>query len=335
MEGEKPKKKGKLAHKVYAVLIILLGLLILGMSIMILFHTKSIEVGGLEYASDDEVTEWVKKDEKSVNTLYLLWKYNVQKPELLPFLEKVDAKLLSPWSVKLVAEEKKIVGYITADDGYYYFDKEGLVVFHNEVPMADIPCIEGMQVEDKKLYKKLKTTDEKVFEHILDVTQLLKKENLKPDRILSDGKNVTLYFGEICAELGSGNYAVKIVQLPAVLEKLEGQSGVLRMSHYDTDSKYISFRRTDPEAAAAAQAAEDAANAAGEDGTSGESGANDSDTDGEDGADSSVSDDAYTDDNIDNIDNIDSSYTVGDTDNGDSGSDEEDGAWDDSYDGEE
>lgn len=219
MEGEKRRIKGKIVRQIYAVLIILLGLLILGMSIVILFHTKEIEVGGLEYASDTEVIEWVKQDEMSANTLYLLWKYRMQKPELLPFIDEVKVTLKSPWSVKINVTEKKIVGYIAAEEGYYYFDKEGLVVFQNEVPLEEVPCIEGMEVEEKKLYHQLKTADNKVFAHILDVTQLLKKEELKPDRILSDGKNVTLYFGAICVELGSGGYANKVVQLPAVLGK--------------------------------------------------------------------------------------------------------------------
>ena len=223
---------------------------------------KEIEVGGLEYASDTEVIEWVKQDEMSANTLYLLWKYRMQKPELLPFIDEIKVTLKSPWSVKINVTEKKIVGYIAAEEGYYYFDKEGLVVFQNEVPLEAVPCIEGMEVEEKKLYHQLKTADNKVFAHILDVTQLLKKEELKPDRILSDGKNVTLYFSAICVELGSEGYANKIVQLPAVLEKLEGQTGVLQMKYYNADSKYISFRRTDPEAEAAKAEAEAAAEAA-------------------------------------------------------------------------
>lgn len=321
MEGEKRRIKGKIVRQIYAVLIILLGLLILGMSVVILFHTKEIEVGGLEYASDTEVIEWVKQDEMSANTLYLLWKYRMQKPELLPFIDEIKVTLKSPWSVKINVTEKKIVGYIAAEEGYYYFDKEGLVVFQNEVPLEAVPCIEGMEVEEKKLYHQLKTADNKVFAHILDVTQLLKKEELKPDRILSDGKNVTLYFGAICVELGSEGYANKIVQLPAVLEKLEGQTGVLQMKYYNADSKYISFRRKDPEAEAAKAEAEAAAEAARQEAENQEEGAGETQENAEE--------EGVTDDSVG--DNIDSGDTSGEDYGSDSGND----SGEDSYEGED
>ena len=321
MEGEKRRIKGKIVRQIYAVLIILLGLLILGMSVVILFHTKEIEVGGLEYASDTEVIEWVKQDEMSANTLYLLWKYRMQKPELLPFIDEIKVTLKSPWSVKINVTEKKIVGYIAAEEGYYYFDKEGLVVFQNEVPLEAVPCIEGMEVEEKKLYHQLKTADNKVFAHILDVTQLLKKEELKPDRILSDGKNVTLYFGAICVELGSEGYANKIVQLPAVLEKLEGQTGVLQMKYYNADSKYISFRRTDPEAEAAKAEAEAAAEAARQEAENQEEGAGETQENAEE--------EGVTYDSVG--DNIDSGDTSGEDYGSDSGND----SGEDSYEGED
>ena len=177
-------------------------------------------------------------------------------------------------------------------------------------------------MEEKKLYHQLKTADNKVFAHILDVTQLLKKEELKPDRILSDGKNVTLYFGAICVELGSGGYANKVVQLPAVLGKLEGQTGILQMKYYNADSKYISFRRTDPEAEAAkAEAEAAAAEAARQEAENQEEGAGD--------AQENAEEDGMTDDGIG--DNIDSSDTSGEDYGSDSGSD----SGEDSYEGED
>lgn len=247
MAKEKPKKKGNMVHKIYAVLIILLGVTILAMIAFIVFHTQSLEVKGLDYSSEQEVAEWIEKDKGAMNTLYLLWKYNTQNPEVLPFLDSVKVKLKAPWAVVIEAQEKKIAGHIESDDCYYYFDKEGLVVLVTAAPLEGIPRIEGMEFGEMALYEKLKTEDDSVFEHILEVTQFLKKEELKPDKILSDGKNITLYFGTICAELGSGGYAYKIAQLPPVLEKLEGESGVLKMSYYDESSKYISFRKGNPD----------------------------------------------------------------------------------------
>lgn len=248
MANKKPKRKSSIAGKIYVVLSIVLGIMILAMGMIILFHRQSIEVKGLEYNSEQEVVDWINKDEASINNLYMLWKYNVQKPELLPYLDSLKVKLKAPWAVTIEAREKKIVGCIEQSDGNYFFDQEGLVILVSETPVDGIPKIEGMQVEGAALYKKLKTADENVFEHILEVTQLLKKENLQPDKVFSDGKNVTLHFGTITVELGSSGYSHKIVQLPMVLEKLAGETGVLRMKYYNKNSKYISFRKVDPDA---------------------------------------------------------------------------------------
>lgn len=248
MANEKPKKKGGIARKIYAFLIILLGIMILALGILILFHTQSIKVNGLSYGREQEIIDWIKEDKSSANTLYLLCKYNIQKPKMLPFVDGMKVRLKAPWAVEVDVREKKIVGYIEAADGYYFFDKKGLVVFVGAQVVEEVPRIDGMTIEGMTLYKKLKTADDKVFGRILEVTQLLKKEELKPDRITSDGKNITLYFGTISVELGSGGYAYKILQLTAALEKLQGQTGVLKMQFYNENSNVISFRKIDPNA---------------------------------------------------------------------------------------
>lgn len=232
----------------YAALVTILGIMILTVVVIIASHVQSMKVEGLKYNSEQEVIRWIKKDEASVNSLYLFWKYNMQKPELLPYMESLEIKFKVPWAVSVEVREKKIVGFIKKNGEHYFFDKEGFVVLVSDTPVDGVPKIDGMKVEGAGLYKKLKTADEDVFEHILEVTQLLKQEELQPDRVLSDGKNVTLHFGEITVELGSSGYSHKIVQLPVVLEKLSGEAGVLRMKYYNKDSKYISFRKDNPDA---------------------------------------------------------------------------------------
>ena len=82
-----------------------------------------------------------------------------------------------------------------------------------------------------------------MFGYLVQVIDLLERKELASDRILCDGENITLYFGEICVELGSGNPEEKIAQLPTILPMLEGQKGTLHLEHFGDSTDTISFEK--------------------------------------------------------------------------------------------
>ena len=243
MKKIKSRKKGRLLKKIYALTVLIAGVMILILSMLLLFHTKEIKVTGTQYSSAKETEEWLRNDRWSVNTLYLFVRYNYIDQDLLPFMEDMKVSLNSPWSVTIHITEKKRIGYIQNEQGNICFDKEGRIVCITSEPLTDLPLIEGMEIQKASLYEVLEVKDEKVFGRILEATQVLKKCDLVPDRIICDGKNITLYFKGICAELGSSELKNKILQLSEILEKLEGQEGTLQMQHFTANSKYISFRK--------------------------------------------------------------------------------------------
>jgi len=51
-----------------------------------------------------------------------------------------------------------------------------------------------------------------------------------------------LYFENVCVRLGRSRFDEKVVQLPPILEKLEGKTGVLDMEYYNEASSDISFK---------------------------------------------------------------------------------------------
>jgi cell division protein FtsQ len=56
---------------------------------------------------------------------------------------------------------------------------------------------------------------------------------------------MNLYFNGVCVKLGKSNFDKKIVELPPILEKLEGKEGTLFMEHYT--SGRISFKENPEE----------------------------------------------------------------------------------------
>lgn len=241
-EKKKPKKK---SHKLYALIIIILGFAILTLTVFVLFHMQSMKVSGNEYTSETELVSWVKEDKYAVNTLYLLAKFKWGDIVLPPNIERVEAGIKNPWTFTLRVTEKKIMGGILQGNDYVYFDKDGFVVLITPDKREGVPHVEGLMTSEVKLYQTLKVSDKKIFRNILDVSNMIVQCELSPDRIECSGEDINLYFGSIRVLLGSGNMKNKILQIPPILEKLAGQTGTLHLEYYSDTSQSISFRAGD------------------------------------------------------------------------------------------
>jgi len=91
------------------------------------------------------------------------------------------------------------------------------------------------------LFEAIELKNEKLFSYIVSISEELKKNEVTPDRVVWEDDSMNLYFGEICVRLGKMNFDEKIVQVPPILEKLEGKQGVLHLEHYNEMSTSISF----------------------------------------------------------------------------------------------
>ncbi len=239
---KRKKKKRKIGYYLYAIVVLILSVAIMVVSTLILFHVQKIDVRGTEYSKEKDVLMWVREDKCTSNALYTLWKFKWGSYQIPPYLEKVEVGLSAPWALKVTVVEKKIVGCFVSDGEYVYFDKEGLVLFKSAEKIEKIPEMEGMEVGTIEQYKKLSVEDEKVFSYIVKLTKEVKKNNLEPDRVVWEDNSMNLYFGNVCVLLGRSRFDEKIVQLPPILEKLEGKTGVLDMEYYNEPSSNISFK---------------------------------------------------------------------------------------------
>ncbi|MCI8375114.1 MAG: FtsQ-type POTRA domain-containing protein [Lachnospiraceae bacterium] len=224
-----------------AILSILLALtLILAATV---FQIRDIEVTGNSHYSAQEIIDKVITDNYTRNSLYLYFKYQYLDTEEIPFVDKIEVSLLSPGKVKLRVYEKSIVGYVNYMGANLYFDKDGIVVESSSEITEGIPCISGLKFDSLALYQKLNVADDSIFQRILDITQLVKKYELAPDRIeFGANDSLTLYFDQVQVALGnSGSLDEKISRLYELYPDLEGRSGVFRMENYTEDSKFISF----------------------------------------------------------------------------------------------
>ena len=91
----KPRKKKK-SHKVYAFLVLTMGIAIIALAILIFFYVQKIEVEGNEYCRDREIIEAVQNDRYSINSLYILGKYALGYGEKVPCLDSMKVSLKAP-----------------------------------------------------------------------------------------------------------------------------------------------------------------------------------------------------------------------------------------------
>lgn len=238
--GRQPKKKKK-SHRLYALIVIILGFAIIALAILILFYVQKIEISGNEYCSDEEIADTVKNDKYSINTLYILGKYALGYGAELPCMESMNIRLKNPWTLKVTVKEKTIVGFVQDGDKYAYFDKEGMVVLKTTDFIKGLPSIQGISMKDMELYQTIKSGDSKIFEEILETSREAKRYDLSTDRIVCREDKIYLYIGKICINLGSSVSSEQIAQIGPIMEKLEGQEGTLHLENYTEGSKTITF----------------------------------------------------------------------------------------------
>ena len=122
------RRRRKKSHRLYALIVIILGIVIIAVSMYLLFYVQRVEIKGNDYTEDKVILESVQKDKYSVNSLYLIVKYRFMEYEVPGSLISMKVGLKNPWTVKVTVKEKPIIGFIYEDDNYVYFDKTGTVV---------------------------------------------------------------------------------------------------------------------------------------------------------------------------------------------------------------
>ena len=236
------KRRKKKTHKLYALVIVLLAIMIIMLSVFLLFFIQGIEVEGNDYCSDKMIIDTVKNDRYSVNALYVYGKYALGHGEVLPCLDKMEVSMKRPWVLQVHVKEKPIVGFVyTQDQKYAYFDKEGLIVKIDSEHIEGIPCVEGIDIKNIKLYKPVKSKNTGIFGEILEASQELKKHEMTTDKIVCKKDRIYVYVGNVCISLGNHVTSGKISQIAPIMDKLEGKEGTLHLENYSEERDTVTF----------------------------------------------------------------------------------------------
>lgn len=209
------------------------------------YEVRMVYVEGNRHYTATQIRDMVERGPFGDNTIVLSWKYKNRSITDVPFVETMDVQIEDRNTIRIRVYEKTLAGYVRYLDRYMYFDKDGIVVESSPLPTEGIPEVTGLRFDHFEMYEPLEVGDPAVFQSILNVTQMLDKYEIRPDRIYFDGSGeMTLYFDTIRVKLGENRLLEeKIQQLSAILRtgELTGKSGVLDMGRYETGRESMTF----------------------------------------------------------------------------------------------
>jgi len=228
-------------RKVLMVAFALFLIALLAITVLLFCRIQRIEIHGNQYLTNEEIIDWLNEDKYASNSLYVWNKYRTGNAPLHSGMEAMEVKIKNPWTIELTVYEKKIVGFLQKDDQYAFFGRDGVVLRLDHEFREEIPLIEGLIVEEAKLYERLKVEREGIFKVILEISQMTEKNELKPSRMMIEDENVYLYIGMLCINVGTENLELRIMQIPPIMEKIGEQKGLLHLENYKNSGDNVPF----------------------------------------------------------------------------------------------
>lgn len=235
------KKKKRFGYYLYAFVMLVLTIANITLATFLLTYVQKIKVTGTNFSTDTQIVNLVKEDPFTINSIYAVLKGKLGSYEVPAYLESMKVGWNTPWGLHVKVEEKQVAAGILTNNAYIYFAEDGTILTKGTEVLDNVIVVEGVETKKVALYEPIQVKDEKLFSYILSISEELEKNELFPDRVVWEEDSMNLYFGEICVQLGKLNFDEKIVQVPPILEKLEGKKGILHLEHYNEMSTSISF----------------------------------------------------------------------------------------------
>ena len=214
------------------------------LAVLFSVRIKSVTVSGNERYTDEQIESMIFDTKLSKNPVYCYYQYRFRPHKTIPFVEDYKIVFRSPVNVEIITYEKSVVGYVSYMNSLMYFDKDGIIVESSSNKLPGIPWITGLKYGHIALHQPLPVENNKIFDEILNLTQLLSTHEITVDRIQYDTHgNASLILGDITVYLGSNDQmSGKISELKDQLPVLAGLSGTLYLDTYDEAETATSYR---------------------------------------------------------------------------------------------
>lgn len=207
------------------------------------YTVQNVSIDGNIHYTDEQIKDIVMDGKFGNNSLYLSWKYKNREINELPFVETISVKIVSKDTVHISVYEKSLAGFIEYLGRYIYFDRDGIVVESSLVKTQGVPQVVGVEFDHVVMHEKLPATDDKLFGKVLDLTKLMSKYGVDAKKMyFKPSGEIVLYQDDITVNIGKEeDLDIKIMNLPSLLDNLQGMKGTLHMENYDENTDKVSF----------------------------------------------------------------------------------------------
>lgn len=202
--------------------------------ILLNISIKTVVVTGNAWYTSEEIENLIFKDNISRNTINCLIN-NIRKKKIeIPFVQDYSITIVNPFKAEAIVYEKSIVAYVSYMSAHMYFDKDGVVVESSDKILEEVPMVTGLKFGSVSLYKPLPVEDKKIFNEILNLTQVLSIYGVQVDKIkINSSGETVLELGKIEVVLGSSDdMDGKVAELKDMLPKIADLEGTLYLDTY-------------------------------------------------------------------------------------------------------
>ncbi len=226
-------------------------LLVVSLIVLLLltvFRIKTFTVVGNERYSADKIEYDLCDDFRSGNTLWFSWKYRTAASDpKAPYLNTIQAKIISPSEVRVIVQEKRLIGCVQYNGQYVSFDSDGIVLEIGDEAPEETVLVTGVTMDEPVLYQKLPVSNTAQMRTMLSICRLLGDSGLEPDAVdFDENGNITVTIGTVRVELGQDEYLEeKVSNLVTIYPKVASQTGTLNMTAFTGRYETVTFSAND------------------------------------------------------------------------------------------
>lgn len=202
---------------------------------------QEYEIKGCTKYTNDQIIEKVEGDAKTDNAVLIYLKYKFFDNLSIPFIEKLDFKIIGYNKLKITVYEKMVIGCVEFMGEYMYFDKDGIIVESSSSLLENIPLIKGLTFKKVILHEKIETESDSIYASILNLSQLNEKYELGIDTMaFSSNKEITIECDGIKVLLGKRDKFDDVFgDLKGILKEVQGQKLTIDMTNYGEGKSHI------------------------------------------------------------------------------------------------
>lgn len=192
-------------------------------SIFFLFRIENIKIMNGERYTDEEIINFLITDKTDEVSFIFYLKQIIKEQKKIPFITKIDVKLIDNHSIELYVYEKLVVGCIEYMGSYMYFDGDGIIVENTKEQISSIPIVTGLLYQKIVLYQPLEIQKNELFNVILNLSKYITNYDLPVNEIrFSADYEVILLCDDDEIMLGRReNYDEQLHNLQVIFEEIQ------------------------------------------------------------------------------------------------------------------